>query len=91
MKDYETKGIGGFIVCKEHARSRCAECAYIEELKEIQRKYWCAYYGIKAELDKAETMLKEAKHPLAKTEWQSYKDGIQMALKLLDAEDDENE
>lgn len=34
MKSYETTDSGGRIVCKEHERLRCEECAYVSEMEE---------------------------------------------------------
>lgn len=33
MKSYEAKDSGGRVVCKEHKRIRCSECAYVNELE----------------------------------------------------------
>jgi len=33
MKSYETTDNGGRVVCKEHGRIRCGDCAYVAELE----------------------------------------------------------
>lgn len=58
------------------------------ELEKINRKYWRAFHGIKAELLIVEDKLRQALNDDETEELITYEIGLRKAMRLLDAEEE---
>ncbi|MBU5266237.1 hypothetical protein [Virgibacillus proomii] len=75
-------------ICETHGRLRCWECAYMYELEKVNRKYWRAFHGIKAELLIVEDKLRQALNDDETEELITYESGLRKAMRLLDAKEE---